>query len=666
MELEHLPLVQGKGKYVDDIKVESLYLGMIRSPYPRARIVRILRPEKARFFFTNVDLPAYLPIVAPKEAKVVRMPVFAESVVNFVGQPVAAVVANSPEEVEDLIEETNVEYEELEPSTELIDPKIEIHAGVSKNISFKTKVKGGNQNEFSHADIEVEREITMERVVANPMETKGILAYYDGMLRVFVSAQTVFRIRRELSQVLNIPPEKIEVNVPDVGGGFGNKVPLHAEYAITAFAAIKTGKPVKWIETRTEHLNNPTQGKGVYAKVKLYGRRTGEIIGFKGTVINDLGAYNYTINTTTASFIASLITGPYQVKAVEIDAISVFTNRPPTGPYRGAGRPEAALIHESLIEDFAEEVKMDSIQVRRINVIKGPYNTPTGLSIDRAGYQEVLETAGEVLRSRGGAIAFFSEQTRGLPGESAKIRLKGDEVEVIVGSRNHGQGHATVFRKLVSQVLGIPEAKVKVRPANSPDLKDGIGSFGSRSVIAGGSAVIEASLKLREKIGELSVEEAFKRLGPIDIEVFKEVPDIFSPGAHVTEVEVDPETCIPRVKYYFAVDDIGKVINFDDAKGQVIGGVIQGISEVLWEWARYDKNGNPQFSSIADEGVPTPVEVPEVLSKFVEFPSSLPHGARGIGEGGTIGGMVATFIALEKKTKKKFKRIPILPEDICL
>jgi carbon-monoxide dehydrogenase large subunit len=673
MQLEDLKFLLGKGRYLDDVRFQGeVYLHVIRSPYARADLTRISPPPNSLLFLRWEAVKVYMPAVEPPGARVRKMPALANGRVNFYGQPVAAVVTEDRYEGEDVEEEVSVEYEPLPPSLKLENPDVIIHEGVEGNVSNEVELKGGDPSAFREAQVEVHRRLEMARVVANPMETRGIIAnYHDGFLDVIVSTQSPFGVRNGLTEALGLPPERVRVFSSDVGGGFGNKSQTYAEYAIASIASMKLGRPVKWVESRREHLTNPVQGKGLVVEASLYAKRDGTVLGVKGRVIHDIGAYNFSINTAMATFPARLLTGPYAMKAAEVKAISVFTNLPPTGPYRGAGRPEAALVHEALLEDLAEELGADPVELRRKNLIKGPYVSPLGLQFDRAGYMEVLERAEKRYRElrasgRRPVLVAFSALISSSPGESAKVRLTEEGIEVIVGSRTQGQGHITAFTNLASEVLGVPAEKVKVRPGDTVDLKEAVGTFGSRSAAAGGAAVFTALKQIKERIGGLSLEEAFSRMGRVEVEVFYRVDPIFSPGSYVVSAELDGETCTPRVQEVYAVDDVGRVLNAQDLEAQITGGVLQGVSEVLWEEARYGEEGVPVYSSVGEEGVPSAVEASFMVSKeIVEYPSSLPHGARGIGESGTIGALAGAFLALEKVLGRRLRRVPVRPDELC-
>lgn len=671
---EALGPLTGRATYLDDIRLTDMaYLRVVRSPYARARLLGVSLPQGALLGLTWQDVRVSMPVSVPPElrgrARIVPMPVLAQEVVNFVGQPVAALVAESREGAEDLAEAAEVSYEPLEPSLDPEGHGAQIHPSAPGNISVDVTLRGGDEDALSRAEVSVRRRLVMARVVANPLEPKGVIAHYhDGLLDIICSSQAPFRVRSDLSQALGLPPERIRVSVPDVGGGFGNKVPAHAEYVLAAIASMKLGRPVKWVEERREHLTNPTQGKGVIADVELLADRDGGIMGIRGTIINDVGAYNYAINATLASFIARLCTGPYAMKAAKIRALSVFTNLPPTGPYRGAGRPEAALIHESLVELLAEELRVDPIELRRRNLPKEEYVTPLGLKIDSGGYRQVLERAERrfrQIRGEGKGLALFAELVRISPGEAAKVRLAKQGLEIIVGSRPHGQFHRTAFRRMASELLGLSADRITVRPGNTQDLSQGVGSFGSRSISAAGAAVYLALMELKRRLNGLSPLEAMQRPGEVEVEVFYRGEDIFSAGAHVAEVEVDEETGDVRPVSYFAVDDVGRALNPEDIEAQLMGGALQGISQVLWEEARFSQDGTPIYGTMLEAGFPTAIDAAYSFGgEIVEVPSSLPHGARGVGESGTIGGLAATFVALERALGARLERVPVTAEDV--
>ena len=686
---EHLDIILGNSTYLDDLKLDNIaYLHVIRSPYARARILRIGEPGgKALLFLTAKSIGNLLmPAVAAPNARIVRMPVLPSDTVNFVGQPVAAVVTDSRYSLEDVAEEVQVEYEPLRPVVtieEALRNEVVIHPEVGTNISLDVTLEGGDTGVFRSADVVVEREIEQARLVANPMEPKGCIAYYNGdVLLVYASTQSTFRVRADLAEVLGMPIDKIVVKAPrNVGGAFGNKTPAYPEYVLAAIASMKLRRPVKWVETRMEHLNNATQGRGVRSRMRLYARRDGTVLGIEGEVIVNLGAYNFTINALSPTFIANLSTGPYRMAAARVRAIGVFTNLPPSGPYRGAGRPEAALIHETLMDDLADELGMDPVEIRRKNIIRDgeTYRTPLGLVIDPANYQSVLEDAAKryyEFRSKypgmGVAIAVFALYVSTPGGEGVKAVIGGGKLRLIIGSRPQGHAHVSAFTKYASEVFGIPEELIEVLPGDTETLNYGVGTFGSRSATVIAAAITELAEKVTSRLSSMgmSLVDAVKSSNVvIEEEVdYKPSMAIFAPGAHVAVVDLDPETLRARVIDYYAVHNVGRALLEDEVEAQVHGGVLQGIAQVLWEGALYGEDGTPLYASLADYGLPSMEEVTyRVTTSELNTPSPLPGGVRGIGEAGTTGALASVFLALERAirartgTKVRLGKTPVTP-----
>lgn len=458
---EHFPIITGKSTYIDDISPKNVvYLHVVRSSIARGVIKSVSKPSNVLLALTWDDIKSFMsarlfPGLAG--AQVARMPVLANGKVNFVGQPVLAFVVDDRYKAEDVAEEVSIDYEEMKP---IVDPEEAlnsepIHDDLKNNISIDQVLQGGNLSLKSSADVVVSRKIKQHRIVSNPMEPKGFICWWDNdVLNVYVSTQAPFGVRNDLREALGIPPEKIKVySPPNVGGGFGNKSGGYPEYVLASIASLKLGRPVKWIETRSEILvNTQSLGRGEVSDMKLYATNKGEILGIEGTVIANIGAYNHGINFFTPLFVASLSNGPYKLKFTSIRAISVFTNTPPMGFYRGAGRPEAALIHETLVEDLAEELGIDPIELRRKNLVDNTgYITPLGAKLDPAGYQDVLSRAEvyyrkakEVHKDKGVSLVIFTEIVRTSPGEGARVEVKDGKVHFYLGLGPHGQASFTL------------------------------------------------------------------------------------------------------------------------------------------------------------------------------------------------------------------------------
>ncbi|MEL9991389.1 MAG: xanthine dehydrogenase family protein molybdopterin-binding subunit [Thermoproteus sp.] len=663
-------VVNGQVEYIDDIRLPGeTYLFVLRSPYPHAVVKAIAPPKRGLLFLTSKELTAYMPARDVEGVRhVARMPVLAVDRVKFVGQPVAAVLVEDKYEGEDVLDEAYVDYEPL-PSISTIEQALRgdviVHEGAPDNISVEDVVKGGDLDAFNKAEVVVESEVRQSRVVPNPLEPKGCVAYFDGeVLHMYVSTQAPFRVRQDVAEALGLPPERISVKAPrNVGGGFGNKVPAYPEYVIAAYASMRLRRPVKWIETRREHLNNPTHGRDLYSKVQIYARRDGKIIGIRGSIIVNIGAYNFTINTRAARFIASLLMAPYEIEAVDLRAVGVYTNLPPTGPYRGGGRPEAALIQEFAVERLAEELGLDPFEVRVKNAAGDGFKTPTGWQLGPYGGRALLARAAEVYRdvtkrypNAGVGVAFFAEHVRVVPGESCRIRIEGCKVRVGLGGIGpHGQAHRTAFQVLASRLLGISQEDVVVELADTEASPWGVGSFGSRSLSAGAGALYDAVQKLMAKTRELGLQWPRDICRAEGLEVVGEYKgqDAFGGGVHIAVVELDPDTLRPEVKYYYAVDNVGNILLEDEVRAQIEGGIAQGVSQVFFEEAKYDSEGNPAFMTIADTGFPTAEDLridPHI--DYVVIPSPNPGGFLGVGETGTTGGLAAAYIAVYKAMRK--------------
>jgi carbon-monoxide dehydrogenase large subunit len=451
--------------------------------------------------------------------------------------------------------------------------------------------------------------------------------------------------------VLRRPPEKLRVVVPDVGGAFGSKGVPQAETAALALAAIRLGRAVKWTETRTENSLAVYQGRGAEVDAELALAADGRMLGLRARVLADLGAYLYTSTPVSSQTLASLLVGCYAIPAADVEVTGVCTTKVPTGPYRGAGRPEAALAIERLVDRAAAELALDRVEIRRRNVIPRdafPYLSPLGHTYDSGDYEGALDAALELSRwddllaerdrlraagrLAGAGLALYVE--RAGPGwETARLRLEEDGSVVLhTGSSPHGQGHETTFAQIVAEGLGVDPEAVEVRWGDSFEIPEGVGTFASRSVTIGGSAALLAARELRARLdaGEAAPLEASTRF---------ELPGpVFSFGAYVASVEVELETGETHLRTLVAVDDCGRVINPLLADGQVQGGVVQAIGECFHEQVGYDDDGQPLAVNLYEYHLPTAQSLPELATALRETPSPFnPLGAKGVGEGGSIG-----------------------------
>jgi carbon-monoxide dehydrogenase large subunit len=662
MSLTERLLIEGKGRFVDDIKLpEMLHLHIVRSPYARARIISV------KGGINGHELKASLVSVGEGAGGRANIPFYVLSTdyVNFVGQPVAAVLADSRDKAEDLAESVEVEYEPLKP---VVDPEAAltsepIHPGTKSNIFGSVNL--GSDFDIDDAHIEVERTLVNERIIPNPMETRGILANYDGnRLNILMPTQSVYSIQRGLSSALGIPKESIHVVQTDTGGAFGTKGALYPEYVIAAYASMKYRRPVKWIETRSEHIVATNQGRGARGKVKLYAEKSGRILGLKADILIDGGAYPVGNAEFSPNWIGYQITGPYAINRVYVNARSVFTNKVPLGPYRGAGRPEAAFFIERTIDMLADELKIDPAEIRLVNASDEPFTSPLGLSVDplKPFLKNALQELHYNDKKNGNVgISCFVLIPAAQPGESARLRVSNGVIDAWLGGSANGQGHDVFVAKLVSKELGVPESLVRYNHSDTDQLDRGVGSWGSRSALLAGMAILQAARQLKEQVKEregIYTPEALLR-GEYDSKVFfQPSSSLTSLGVNLVEVERDESRGL-RISECSAYYDVGIPLNPDMVVSQVVGGSAQAIGQVLYEAAILNENGQPLVASISDAGVPSAPEVPEIKVHLATNPSSLEHGAKGVGESPTIGVPPALARAIEKLTGKRIDRTPL-------
>jgi aerobic carbon-monoxide dehydrogenase large subunit len=641
---EDIRFLTGSARYLPDLEAEgALHAAFVRSPHAHARIAGIdADAVEAAVVLTAADLAdmGTLPAGSIEDGVVADAghPVLARETVRYVGEPVALVAAGSRAEAEDAAELVDVRYE---PLPAVLSPR------EGEPLVRWSKTSGDVEGAFAAADQIVSLTFSIPRLVAAPLEGRGALATYDhdeNMLVVHCSAQDPHRPLSQLAHALGRDPERIRIVVPDVGGAFGSKGAIGPEVVAVAAAAMRLGRPVKWVEDRLENFLAAYQGRGLEAEAELAVAAGGRFLALRARLFADLGAYLYPTTAVPGHTTAMLLTGAYAIPAAEVQLVGAATNKPPTGPYRGAGRPEAALVIERLVEEAARALALDPIELRRRNLIPRdafPYATPLGWTYDSGDYERCLERAlelvgleerrAEVERARAeGRVAGIGagmviERCGGLWESASVERGEGGRIIVRTGSSPHGQGHETTFAQIAADELGVAPEDVTVLWGDSQEVGAGIGTFASRSVAMGGSAVAEACRKLRDE-GGTRAEARF------------ESPLLFSSGAYAAAVEIERETGRLHVRALAAADDPGTVVNPLLAEGQVRGAVAQGLGECLVEEALYDEEGQPRTASFADYKLLTAAEIPPLASDFVETPT--PHnplGAKGVGEAGAIG-----------------------------
>ena len=713
---EDPPLLQGKGCFVDDLRVEGMaHMAVLRSPLPHARIRSIdTTAARARAgvlaVLTAGDLMGTvdpMPVSSREGAEVAPAPVplLAREKVRFVGEPVLAVVAESREVAEDTLGLVQVEYESLPPLLEprlALESRIALHDHIAGNVLLRwARSSGDVEARFSAASLVVRARFHLPRLVAAPIEPRGCLAAYDpttDLLTLWCSAQDPHRPLHELEMVLRRPAGRTRVVVPDVGGAFGSKGTLAPEYGLAALAAMRLHRPVKWGESRSENFLASYQGRGLDADVELALEGDGRFSALRARLLSDLGAYLYPVSSVSPTCTAMMLTGAYDIPAAAVEVVGVATNKAPTGPYRGAGRPEATLIMERLVDMAARALDMDPAELRRRNLVPSdafPYRNALGYTYDSGDYRQALLSVQEMLpyaawRARQAAgraegrligIGLATFVDRSGPGLWERTRLSvqpSGRVVAQLGSSPHGQGHETTFAQIAADRLGISPDEVVVLHGDSAVVPRGVGTFGSRSTTVGGSALVVALEKILEKMTriashllEAAPEDIVRdgsrfavRGAPSRSVAFQEVAaaayvpprlprgmepglaatgsfalpgPVFPSGAYVAVVEVLRDTGEVRILRFVAVDDAGRVVNPFLAEAQVMGGIVQGLGEVFLEEAVYDEGGQLVTATFTDYALPRAVHAPPLVSAFVETPSpSNPLGAKGIGEAGTI------------------------------
>jgi aerobic carbon-monoxide dehydrogenase large subunit len=631
-------ILRGRSRFLDDVAAEgAAHVAFVRSPHARARIRGGSLPPRAPgllAILTADDLAGTAPPrvdAAPGMHLAVAdapHPLLARDEVRYAGQPVAAVVAETRALAEDAAELVEVDYEPLEA---VVDPR-------AAESLLRWERRGGDvTGAFAAADRVVRTDHLIPRLAAVPMETRGAIASLDGdLLTVWSSSQGAHRPRAQLAQTLGRDESGIRVRVPEVGGAFGSKGTLPVETTLVALAALKLGRPVKWIEDRRESFLSSPQGRGMRGAVELALDADGRMLGLRARLLADLGAYLLPSTAIPGHTTAMGMGGAYAIPAVEVTLTGARTDKVPVAPYRGAGRPEAVYLVETTVDAAARELGLDPAELRRRNLVREfPYETALGWTYDSGDYERCLDRALELVRPEhdderlvGTGVALAVERSGGL-WETAEVRLDGPRAVVRVGSTPSGQGHETLFAQIAADRLGLEVEDVEVLTGDSAGLPESIGSFASRSTAMGGSAVALAcddALARRDAGEEPAGSARF------------ESDQAFTSGACAAVVEVERATGRVTVRRLVAVDDAGRILNPLLAEGQVIGGAVQGLGAVLSEEVVHDEDGQPTTTSLLDYTLLTAADVPPIATEFVEIPSPLnPLGAKGIGEAGTIG-----------------------------
>jgi aerobic carbon-monoxide dehydrogenase large subunit len=730
-------LITGSSMYVDDLNIPGMaYVAMVRSPHPHARIGAIdASAAKAMpgvvAVVTGDELAQYCGPLSgaageggsgeeadyeQREEEAEESPPvwpIARDTVRWVGEAVAAVIAESRYQAEDAAEAVEVDYDVLpavtDPEQAMEDGAPQLYPMVKNNIgAVWDRDHGDIAAAFADAPVVARARIRSQRLSGVPMEPRAVVATPDPLINgitVWTSTQAPHWNRNSIADALGLPATRVRAVAPEVGGGFGVKIGAYQEDFIVAALAFTMRRPVKWIETRSENFLATNHGRDQWADVEIAAELDGRIRGLRMHVVQDLGGFPR--GTDLAELTGRMSSGCYDIPALEFRSRSVYTNKMALGAYRGAGRPEAAYYVERAIDLLADAAGLDPVEVRRRNFIapfENSFTTASGERYDTGDYAKALDYAIQVsgyeaLRAEQAAerkngrylgigLASYVEICGFGPFESATVRVETNgDVTVYTGISPHGQGQETSFAQIVSDGLGVPMENIGVNHGDTLNTPQGNGTMGSRGLAVGGGAVVMAMDKVRDRAKAIAahlleaaaedievVEGAFRVRGvpdrgvslaeiaekaysdslPAELGVGLEATEYFRPddetfpfGTHVAVVEVFPGTGEVKLVKFVTVDDCGVIISPTLVRGQVHGGVAQGIGQALLEEIVYDASGELVTGTLNDYAIPRAIDFPPIETHHTETPTYLnPLGAKGIGEAATIGSTPAVANAV--------------------
>lgn len=720
---EDAALLTGHARFVADVAgADALHAAFVRSPVAHGRIsdldVSVARRLATVCTADDLDLPDQ-PADPGLNATLGR-PLLARDVVRFAGEPVAVVAAADPLAAADAAAACVASFEPLpavtDPMAAMADDAPLVFGDRGSNI-VRTIDTGYDAVDLSGSDIVVRARFVHPRVAPLPLDAGGVVATpEDRGLLVWVGAQEPFRTRAQIAAAVGLDAERVRLVLPDVGGGFGGKLPTYPEHTIVAALALRLGVPVRYSETRSENLVAMIHGRGQIQDVEVGAMRDGTLVGLRAHIVLDAGAYPAMLDR--ASLTTSMLCGAYRIPQAGATVTCVATNAPPTRAYRGVGRVEATALVERSVDLVAAELRMDPLDVRRRNMIPAdvyPYNTPTGARYDsgdvpsalkaattRVGYHDLRREqrhrrAHDIAPHLGIGIGAYVSLTGWDPEYAAVEITDAGRACVAVGTAASGQGHATTWVRLVHDVLGIDAAHVAVAPLDTATVPRGMGSWGSRSLQTAGNAVALASRAVRDRAVRIAAAHwgigaeavgigpggatcgtsrlSWVRLAqladdqPLGAEVNYEQRHLTAPfGVHVAVVELDADTGRIRVVRYVAVDDCGRVCAPAIVDGQIHGGIAQGIGEALYEDLRHAPDGTPLTATLRSYKIPGAPDVPaiDVVRSQVPAPGN-PLGAKGVGESGVIGAVAAVRNAAVDAVAHLGVRhidVPLTPERV--
>ena len=756
-------LIRGLATYTDDLRLPGmLHAAFVRSEYAAGRIARVevsgalaLPGVVAAFSYDDlrgeVGRTPIMALLPPDVMQDVEHPLLADGAVRYVGQPIAVVIALDRYTARDAAARVAVDIEprdavvDVERALEPDAPRV--YEELADNVCARVPAEPAPDLDalFAEADHRLELRLVNQRVAPVPMEGRAVLAHWDegsGKLNVWTSTQVPHAAKQEIAACLGIPDIRVRVVAPEVGGGFGCKIPVYGEECLLPWISRRLCRPVKWAETRTENLMATTHGRGHVEYLEAAFRSDGRVLALRGRTLAEVGAYPSYFGAAIGTFTQLMAPGCYQIRAVEWELVCVYTNTMATDAYRGAGRPEAAYAVERVMDAVAAELGLDPVEVRRRNLIPMdafPYTTATGAVYDSGDYAAALDRALERFdyaaeraaqasaradgRLVGIGVATFTEicglgpsqnetpSPKALAGtwESATVRVEpSGNVTILSGASPHGQGGETAYAQLAADALGIEIEAVEVLHGDTDVVQHGVGTFGSRGLVVGGSAVHLALERVVAKAGRIaahlldSVAEQVEFEGgefrvrgtertlpfrdvakaahlwnvPIPgeepgleaVAFFEPTATTFPFGAHICRVEVDRETGQVALERYVAVDDAGVIVNPLLAEGQRLGGIVQGLGQALCEQLVYDPSGQLQTATLMDYAMPRAAMFPRIELDSTCTPTDVnPLGAKGIGELGTIGSapcVVSAVLDALAPLGVRHLDMPLVPERV--
>ena len=760
---EDVRFITGNGRYTDDINQPGqTYAVFLRSPYARAKVGEIdasgaLALDGVISVLTGADMAADglgdIPcgwLVKQKDGSDMVSaphPPLAHSVVNYVGEPYGIVIAETLAAAREGAELVMADFDELEAVVDLggATGADQIHEGVPGNLAYDWELgeKADTEAALAAAAHVTRVDLSNNRLIPNAMEPRAALGVYDAATEdhtLYTTSQNPHLERLILSAFVQVAPEhKLRVVAPDVGGGFGSKIFVYAEETAVIWAARKVGRPVKWTADRSESFLADAHGRDHLTHAELGMDADGRFLALKVKTTANLGAYLSTFGSSVPTYLyGTLLAGQYATPNIHVEVEGVYTNTCPVDAYRGAGRPEATYVVERIVETAARELGKDPAELRRLNMIKPdqfPYETPVALVYDIGDYEASLDKALELVdyagfaarraaseaegKKRGIGFACYIEACGLAPSqlaiqlgagvglyESGEIRVNPTgNVTVFTGSHSHGQGHETTFAQVVSDKFGIPFEDVEVVHGDTGRVEFGLGTYGSRSLAVGGSALVGAAEKLIAKgkkiaahmleadpeavefaDGDFVVRDSNQSLSfgevafaayvptnyPTDLEPGFSEKAFYDPenftypaGTHIAEVEVDVATGVVKLVNFVAVDDFGHVINPMIVDGQVHGGVAQGAGQALLEHGIYDEYGQLVTGSYMDYCMPRADDVPDFTVDTTVTPCTHnPLGVKGCGEAGAIGSPAAIMNAVTDAVGDNTVSMPATPEKV--